>query len=64
MPLVFHDYNESEVPLELCALLNSEGAECVLKHGQLTLGEHTWKRERSVVRSVNKMHASVVELWL
>lgn len=62
--LVFHDCNKSEVPLELRALLTQKEADEFSSTEVLTLGEHTWNRERNVVGSANKMRAAVVELWL
>ncbi|KAL7688132.1 putative bestrophin/UPF0187 [Plasmopara halstedii] len=62
--LVFHDCNESDAPLELRALLTQKEADEFSSTEVLTLGEHTWNRERNVVGSANKMRAAVVELWL
>lgn len=62
--LVFHDCNESDAPLELRALLTQKEADEFSSTEVLTLGEHTWNRERNVVGSANKMRAAIVELWL
>ncbi|RLN72238.1 hypothetical protein BBJ28_00000524 [Nothophytophthora sp. Chile5] len=62
--LVFHDCHESDAPLELRALLTEKEAAEFLSTEVLTLGEHTWNRERNVVGSANKLRAAVVELWL
>ncbi|KAE9031423.1 hypothetical protein PR003_g9741 [Phytophthora rubi] len=62
--LVFHDCNESDAPLELRALLTQKEATEFSSTEVLTLGEHTWNRERNVVGSANKMRAAIVELWL
>ncbi|ETK75004.1 hypothetical protein F441_18688 [Phytophthora nicotianae CJ01A1] len=62
--LVFHDCNESDAPLELRALLTQKEADEFSSTEVLTLGEHTWNRERNVVGSSNKLRAAVVELWL
>jgi putative membrane protein len=62
--LVFHDCNKSDAPLELRALLTQKEADEFSSTEVLTLGEHTWNRERNVVGSANKMRAAIVELWL
>ncbi|KAG7395728.1 hypothetical protein PHYBOEH_003296 [Phytophthora boehmeriae] len=62
--LVFHDCNESDAPLEIRALLTQKEADEFSSTEVLTLGEHTWNRERNVVGSANKMRAAIVELWL
>ncbi|KAI9911722.1 hypothetical protein PsorP6_008806 [Peronosclerospora sorghi] len=62
--LVFHDCNVSDAPLEIRALLTEKEANEFSNTEVLTLGEHTWNRERNVVGSANKMRAAIVELWL
>lgn len=62
--LVFHDCHGNDAPLELRQLLTEKEAKEFSSTEVMSLGEHTWNREKNVVGSANKLRAAIVELWL